>query len=66
MRAYNKSFRAIDALIHPDRKPPNAWDDLKFEFSLIFQKLLITLLAGVLAAIIYPIAIYVFFKLLFW
>ena len=47
------------------KSPPNAWDDLKFEFSLIFQRLLTTLLAVVLAAIIYPIAIYVFFKLLF-
>ena len=65
MRAVNKSLRAIDATLYPDKKPPNAWDDLKFEFSLIFQRLLTTLLAVVLAAIIYPIAIYVFFKLLF-
>jgi hypothetical protein len=65
MREVNKHMRAFDGLVHPNKKPPGAWEDLKFEFSLIFQKLLITLLAAVFAAIIYPIAIYIFFKLLF-
>ncbi len=63
-RSFYRTERDMNAILYPNRKP-SMWDDVRIELQVFCQRLFICLLVAVFAAIIYPIAIYIFLRLLF-